>query len=218
MSPIGCENCRIWVCRRTACDILLEIRRILQFSIKLCDCCNFPFWHYSAISKAPDCEYIKQKKSRDLLNPQSDLEVDARSTARAFVFRIYIYIYASQFRATFANRFRRFAGIDFFKGHRCPNERTNERTDGRISVIATAAGGKISGLQNRLTRKLLEKNVSICKRNEGAIFSLIQLWSIDHRASVTRNAQHRYMTSGNATIGQPPASNRRDIFECVLGT
>lgn len=95
---------------------------------------------------------------------------------------------------------------------------TNERTDGRISVIATAAGGKISGLQNRLTRKLLEKNVSICKRNEGAIFSLIQLWSIDHRASVTRNAQRRYMTSGNATIGQPPASNRCDIFECVLGT
>jgi len=65
----------------------------------------------------------------------------------------------------------------------------DRQTNGCISVIAAAVGGKISEFQTRPTRKLLEKNVSICKRNEGAIFSLIQPRSIDHRASVTRNAQ-----------------------------
>lgn len=70
------------------------------------------------------------------------------------------------------------------------------RTNGQcISVIAAAAGGKILEFQTRPTRKLLEKNVSICKRNEGAIFSLIQ--SPVYRSSDFCHSQRAaYVTPG----------------------
>lgn len=100
------------------------------------------------------------------------------------------FAYSSQFRATFANRFCRFsAGIDFFKGHRCSNSWTDGRTV-HLGYCYSRGRKNIGGFKTDQRVNCRKKNVSICKRNEGAIFSLIQLRSIDHRASVIRNAQH----------------------------